>query len=68
MSSSVAWALIVIAVIVVWAIGYWFWLDATWPLTVLLNFLGDLGIGNGTSSGYPWENGSQGVFPHSHYR
>lgn len=56
------------ALFVIYLIGLAIWQDPSWPLTILLNFLGDLGIGHGTSGGYPWEAGSMGVFPHSQYQ
>lgn len=58
----------IIILIAIWAIGLFFFEDSSWPLTIVLNFLGDLGIGHGTSMGYPWENGSAGAFPHSRYQ
>lgn len=57
----------VIVLVAIWIVGIWLWNDSVWPLTIVINLLGDLGIGHGTSTGYPWENGAAGVFPHSHY-
>lgn len=54
--------------VAVYVIGMFFWQDPAWPLTILFNFLGDLGIGHGTTAGYPWEDGSMGAFPHSRYQ
>lgn len=54
--------------IAIYVIGMFFWQDPAWPLTILFNFLGDLGIGHGTTAGYPWEGGSMGPFPHSRYQ
>ena len=45
----------VIVVIAIYGIGVWLWGDSGWPLTVIANFLGDLGFGSGTEGGYPWE-------------
>lgn len=56
------------ALVVIWIVGFFLWQDPVWPLTVAFNLLGDMGIGHGTSAGYPWENGSMGSFPHSRYQ
>ena len=62
------WTFVGIALVVVWAIGFFVWQDPIWPLTILFNLLGDLGLGHGTATGYPWENDSAGKFPHSRYQ
>ena len=49
----------VIVVIAIYGIGVWLWGDPGWPLTVIANFLDDLGFGSGTEGGYPWEAASK---------
>lgn len=57
-----------VVLFIIYVIGLALWQEPAWPLTIILNFLGDLGIGHGTAGGYPWEDGTMGIFPHSHYQ
>ena len=47
--------IVLIVLVIVYFIGAWAWGDFMWPLTVVLNVLGDFGIGHGTQGGYPWQ-------------